>query len=68
MVKLISFAWNFLQTGTENTNKNQKGGFLNEIITGGWKLAAGVHFFVTAAKYHFFLFLQLNIEFAANGF
>ena len=33
MVKFISFAWNFLQTGTENTNKNQKGGFLNETIT-----------------------------------
>ena len=25
-------------------------------------------FFVIAAKYHFFPFLQLNIEFAANGF
>ena len=37
-------------------------------LQGGWKLAAGVHFFVTAAKYHFFPFLQLNIEFAANGF
>ena len=37
-------------------------------IQGGSKVAAGVNFFVIAAKYSFFFpFLQLNIEIAANG-